>query len=161
LSMPLQWRSRMSSITCLRELLFDSDGGSGIPRSTVAIALRRHVDWQAVLRAHLPGEFVARARAPYMRAVCRHPGQKRNGADESARFIACDAAISARRQVKFAVQGWFSILQQQEHTGNVLPCQPGSGTIGPFRFWFGQLAPAVLISPTSARIRQSRLSLDS
>ena len=69
-----------------------------------AAPLRRHVDGQAVLRAHLSREIGAIARAPFVLAVPARSNEHGNSADESAVLIAEDAALSARRQTKFVDQ---------------------------------------------------------
>jgi hypothetical protein len=59
--------------------------------------LRGHIDRQAVLRAHLLGENVAIARAPFVPAVLVRPHKHRDSANESAALIAGDAAFAERR----------------------------------------------------------------
>ena len=59
--------------------------------------LRRHIDGQAILRAHLLGEIVAIARPPFVFAVPARASEHWNSADEGAALIAENAAVQTRR----------------------------------------------------------------
>jgi hypothetical protein len=66
--------------------------------------LRRHIDGEAVLRAHLSGEIVAIARPPFVFAVPARSREHWNGADECAFLAAREAAASTRREMKLMKQ---------------------------------------------------------
>jgi hypothetical protein len=75
------------------------------------------------LRAHVFGEFVAIARAPFVFAVAAGSREQWNSADESAALVAEDAAISSRCQTKFVDQGSRPPSRQElEHNKNKPGC---------------------------------------